>query len=215
MTHPKTGAVTGRSAELQRAPQGSDRKKIGGGHSSNLLPFSCRLTSKPTVYGHPRVDQRTIPESADERIVTPTVARENQVRWFNSITGEVKERPFGGVETPIPEGDNPSDWVWEVSPLEMALSVVPDLVNACRWHPGPHHVRVAHTQVGVMREPTGDADTTWTFEVTDDGSDDDSVLRSVLSVVPELARLCQRAVDGGHTLDIYFTNAATGVASSS
>lgn len=44
------------------------------------------------------------------------------VRWMNAQTGEIKERPYGGVDA--------DDWEWESSSLELALALVPDLEAA-------------------------------------------------------------------------------------
>lgn len=60
------------------------------------------------------------------------------LRWSNADTGEVKERPFRGREAVVlspTSPQNPTDgpWCngeydeWEVSALDLALGLVPDL----------------------------------------------------------------------------------------
>ena len=44
------------------------------------------------------------------------------VRWTNADTGEVKEWEYEGVES--------SGWEWRATSLDLALSVVPSLVEA-------------------------------------------------------------------------------------
>lgn len=52
------------------------------------------------------------------------------VRWTDSSTGEIKERSRGGVDREVLPDGTPCENEWELSPLELALSLVPDLVDA-------------------------------------------------------------------------------------
>lgn len=66
---------------------------------------------------------------------TPTTVKAGEqarprVRWTNATTGEIKERFLTGVDRVYDrDGDSYID-EWELTPIDLALAMVPDLVAA-------------------------------------------------------------------------------------